>query len=211
MKAARPTVSELEKDKGFELIAEIPHNAVHTWVQRYLFSPNWIIAAYWTVNLIALLILLAVWRASGIGLMDAFAIASLGMVCGYLVLLPVHEHCHGIAYRATGASNVRVCYDGRRLTAFCVAPGHVLSSAESLTVCLAPAVLLNPTLAVLTLLAPPGKTALIFAGALLLHIGACSGDIAFVSYLWTHRGQPLFTFDDALQPRTMFYRKKTIP
>ncbi|HEU4725776.1 MAG TPA: DUF3267 domain-containing protein [Candidatus Eisenbacteria bacterium] len=208
MKTTTPTAAELEDHRMWELVDAIPHDGLHAWVRRYLFAPTWIVAAYWGVNAAALLVVYIVWRSSDTSMLEAFPTICLGMVMGYVLLLPIHEIVHAGAYRLVGASNVRIRYDLRRTTALCIAPGEVLSGTRFLLVCLAPALLINPILAVVTAIAPVGTVALGVSGALLLHIGACSGDIAFVNYLWLHRGRQLYTLDDATRPRTAFYRMK---
>jgi hypothetical protein len=71
---------------------------------------------------------------------------------------------------------------------------------------LAPFLVLNPILAVLAFSVSKGKLALLIAGGLLLHIGACSGDIALVNFVWLNRGRASFTYDDGGQERARFFR-----
>src|SRR5262245_59269351 len=88
--------------------------------------------SYWLLNLAALSWLVVSWRRSGAGLLVAFSAMSLGMVLGYLLLVPVHEALHALAYRVVGAHGVRVRYAWRRLTAQCVADHAVVGDAKFL-------------------------------------------------------------------------------
>ncbi len=110
-----------------------------------------------------------------------------------------------------GATDVRVHYELRRVTAHCVANNHVLSGKQFAIVALAPFIVINTLLAILICFFPPGKLLLLLTGALLAHLGACSGDIAFVQYSWRNRFRTLYTYDDASMPRTYFYCQKNEP
>lgn len=202
------TVRELQQTDRFELIGTIDHGAIHAWVRPYLFSFSPITLAYWTLNCIVLACVAQAWPSVNRGIVDTFSILSVGMCGGWLLLLPVHEYVHALAYRATGASNARVVYTLRRLTAHCIAPGHVVSGSQFAFIALAPFAVINSTLAIAAFVVSPGMFTMVLLGALLIHIGASSGDIAFVQYLWLNRSDELYTYDDVHTPYSFFYRRK---
>ena len=204
------TVAELRQPDRFELIGTVDHKAIHAWVRPYMFSFSPVTVAYWTLNCCAIACVVLAWPGVNKGIIDTFSILSLGMCAGWLLLLPVHEYVHALAYRLTGASDARVVYTLRRLTAHCIAPGHVVSGHQFAFVALAPFALLNSALAMAAFLAVPGVFTMVLLGVLLVHIGACSGDIAFVQYLWLHRSDELYTYDDSQTTQSFFYRKKTV-
>ena len=204
------TVTDLKQPDHFELIGTIDHKAIHAWVRLYLFSVSPVTFAYWTLNCCVIAAVVLVWPGVNKGTMDTFSILSLGMSGGWILLLPVHEYVHALAYRATGASDARVVYTLRRLTAHCIAPGHVVSGRQFAFVGLAPFLVLNSVLVMGVLVAPTEALRMALLGVLLFHIGACSGDVAFVQYLWLHRTDELYTYDDAHTPQSFFYRKKKV-
>ncbi len=193
----------------FQLFETLDHASVHGWTRQHLFRIDWITACYWLLNLAVLGMIVLLWRRAGLPLWDGFTKLCLGMVLGWVVLLPIHEHLHALAYRLVGASSVSVRYELRRMTALCVAPGQVVASPAFAVVCLAPLVVLNPLLVILTFALPTGTPAILVAGALLAHTGACSGDVSFLQFLWSQRRHQVFTFDDATHHRTYFYRART--
>ena len=206
MNAPRPSIAQLNDPGLFELIADIAHSEVIVFVRHHLHRLSWITCLYWLLNAFAFAIIICRWRRSGLPAAGAFPTACLGMVVAYLLLLPVHEHAHAFAYRLLGARETRVRYQLRRLTALCEAPGTVFSGREFVLVCLAPLVIINPVLTALACLVGQDKIGLLISGALLLHTGACSGDIALVNFVWQHRGRAQFTYDDAQQQRGRFFR-----
>jgi hypothetical protein len=202
------TVAELENSDTFERIDTIDHQAMHAWIRPHLFSFSVVTAAYWLLNCAVLAAIAVSWSAVSKGAFDTFAVLSMGMCGGLLLLLPVHEHLHALAYRITGASKARVIYDLRRLTALCIAPNHVVSGNQLVCVALAPFVVLNTTLAIAAFLAPAGALKVFLLGGLLMHVAASAGDIAFVQYVWLHRRVRLYTYDDADTPQSFFYRTR---
>jgi hypothetical protein len=204
----KPSISDLEDGDEFELVDIIEHGTVHAWLKQHLYAPGWVTASYWALNLLCVGVIANAWRAANLPLMEAFSTVCLGMTFGFWFLLPIHEHAHAIAYKAVGATGVRVRYRLRKLSAACVAPASVLTSPEFTFVCLAPLITISPALAVASFMVPVGKLALMLSGALLLHVGACSGDVAFVHYLRSHRQSGLLTFDDPSRPITFFYRRR---
>jgi hypothetical protein len=204
----KPSISDLEDGDEFEVVDIIEHETVHEWLKQHLFAPGWVTAGYWALNLLCVGVIANAWRRANLPPMEAFPTVCLGMTLGFGFLLPIHEHAHAIAYKAVGATGVRVRYHLRRLSAACVAPASVLTSPEFAFVCLAPLITISPALAVATFMVPVGKLRLMLSGALLLHVGACSGDVAFVHYLWSHRHSGLLTVDDPTRPLTFFYRRR---
>jgi hypothetical protein len=202
------TVSDLNDTGRFQLVDTIEHDNIHAWIRPFLFTIGAVTVLYWVLNCLMLLFLAFVWTQASLSFIDFFSTLCLGMVGGWLILLPLHENIHAIAYRWMGATDVRVHYKLRRVTAHCVANNQVLSSKQFAIVALAPFIVINTLLAILICFFPPGKLLLLLSGTLLAHLGACSGDVGFVQYLWRNRSRTLFTYDDATMPRTYFFARK---
>lgn len=194
-----PSIEDLASG---DLVLRLDHHDLARQIRPFLGGRTPVTAGYWLVNVLALA--LAVKVALGQSeVILGFSQVCLGMVLGYLVLLPLHESAHALAYRALGYRNVSIRYDWRRLTASCIADLQVVDARRFATVCLAPFLLLNPVL-LAAAAASAGPVQALCAGALLLHIGACSGDVALLNILWLGRGRPLFTYDDQKLKETRF-------
>lgn len=203
---SRPSIEELADRERFEAVLEVDHAAIPVAVQRHLFRGTALTWAYAALNVVVALSIIGHWRGSGIAYGAATSAISLGMLSCWLALLPVHEHIHAWSYRRLGLRDVRIRYHWRTLTAYCIADRAVLSGHESLFVALAPFVVINTglALALAWAIAPAGAWTLFWAAALLMHIGATSGDIAFANLVWEHRGLRLWTFDDESARRSIF-------
>jgi hypothetical protein len=194
-----PSIEDLASG---ELLLRLEHRNLAQQVRPYLGRLTLITAGYWLINGIAAGF--ALWLSSrqpefSLGL----SYICLGMVLGYLVLLPVHETIHALAYRALGYGTVSIQYEFRRLTAYCIADRQVVDAGRFAVVCLAPFSILNLFLVVAVAMAS-GVPQVLLAGALLLHIGACSGDIALVNLLWLNRDRRVFTYDDQSNAESRF-------
>jgi hypothetical protein len=200
-----PTTQELHDPDRYELLLELDHATIAGQIKKYLFSISLIALAYWGLNLLVFGWILLQWWHAGLSLLEGFPFVSLGMVTAWIALLPVHEHVHAAAYRIVGAHQVRVHYTLRTLSAYCVADGSVVGGRAFAWVCLAPFIILNTALLVVLLALPPGPLRLAFSGGLLLHIGATSGDVAFLNFVWRWRHRQIWTYDDDARAKSFFF------
>lgn len=203
----RPTPEELSDAGRYEKLLEFTHDDLVPVVQANLKRPGPVKAVYLVANAAVVAAIAFLWVRSGRPFFDTVPTLCLGMCLGYVLLLPVHEALHALAYRRFGAAGTRVVYTPRNLSAYCVADRFVAGGGEFVWVCLAPFLVLNSAL--LAMIALAGGFRPLLWGMLLLHVGACSGDFAFVSLAWAHRRDGLWTYDDVAGRRTFFYRTRS--
>lgn len=209
--ARTTSIAELHNPEAFELVDTVSHDAIAQWVKPHIFVWRTIPVVYWVLNLAGGILVWESWERTSLSAMDGFSIFSLGVTVGFLLLLPVHEQLHAWAYRRQGAQRVEVRYLWKQMTALCVAPGEVLSGRAFAPVCVTPLIVINTVLLGVWLLLPHGALALAVAGALLLHTGAASGDIAFLQYVVSQGRDEVFTYDDADAPVTYFFKRVQPP
>lgn len=192
-------------DLGYTLDEELPHDQLVPFVQTYCRKRNPYTVFYWAFNLaLILLFLILLFRQPRAALSTSLNQAALGMALFLLVLLPVHEWLHGLAYKHFGASRVTFVAQWRQLVFYCLADRFVANSTELLVVALTPFVVINTLLiAGMALATPPLFWALF--GALILHTGGCFGDVGMVSYFYTNRHRNPCTYDDAQQHKSFFF------
>ena len=196
--------SDLSDPHRYQLLDVLDHDDLVPDIAAYLWRPTPLRNGYLAAN--ALVLVLVGWLVSQaeVGWLNALLQVALGMVGGYLLLVPVHEGIHALTYRAFGARDVSITYRWRSLSAFCIADGFVADSREFTWLALMPFLVINTALIVLIVASESFRLPL--TGALLLHAGACSGDAALLNYLWLHRQTGVLTYDDAAAKRSYFYR-----
>jgi hypothetical protein len=68
---------------------------------------------------------------------------------------------------------------------------------------------LNLALMLAATLAPHRAVVLGLAGALVIHMRGCGGDVGVLNYLWSLRRDQVFVFDDPVTECGAFYRALT--
>ena len=120
-----------------------------------------------------------------------------------MVVLPLHEALHAVAYWLAGARDVRWDYSLRMLAVWVIAHRFVVSTGAFLFVALAPFVVLNALLVVAAIAFPQYAVLLLFV--LLVHLHGCAGDWSLVNFVWLHRERGFWTYDDAVTGKSYFY------
>ncbi len=199
----RPIADEMSDPSRFRILDEIDHDNLVPAIQRHFRPTTPVKVAYLLANAAVGAVLVFRWVKAGPSFLEGFPNLCLGMVLGYLILLPIHELVHSLAYRMLGATTTKVVYHWKTLNAYCVADRFVVNGREFLIVCLAPFVVLNAIL--IAAIGLVGGFPVFLWGMLLLHVGACSGDFALASFAWMHRRDGLQTYDDVTAKRSYFY------
>jgi len=126
-----------------------------------------------------------------------------GIIAGSLLIIPVHELLHGLAYRILGAKKIRFGVDFQQFIFFVTADRHPVSGIQLGFIALAPFVVINLATCLIVLLLFPGL--LLFSCFFLLtHNIMCIGDFAMVNYVSRHE-RGLYSFDEPEKKMSYFY------
>ena len=201
-----PTVDELQDGNHFQLLAEMGHKEIAQFAAEYYWRrKSWItlahilfasgVAGTWVYVGLRNKLAFGAW-------MDGFGFAVLAAL---VILLPIHELIHGAAYKASGAKDVRYKVAWRQFCAYAIAHNFVASSRVFRWVAVLPFLVIN---AVLILGACWFSSLQFFLLVLLLiHTAGTSGDFAMLNFLWLNRREEVYTYDDAGEQKSYFYRR----
>ncbi|MCG2583410.1 DUF3267 domain-containing protein [Massilia sp. TS11] len=200
----------LQNRRYFTPVWELDHAALGPALKPWVLRRTGLSAVYVMLSLVAGA--LVAWHGVGahLDLLRVLIYTCLGVTAGFLLLLPLHEWVHALVYRSSGASEVAVRYQWRTLSAYCVADQFVLGGAAFELVCMAPLLMLTPPLALGALLLS-GSWALVCTGALLVHLAACSGDVALINWIGLHERERLWTYDDVKAGKSYFFAQHAQP
>lgn len=199
---------QLEAD-GYHLIETLDHEQLIPFVQTYIRKRNALSACYYAANVIAIVVTAGL---LGAGLAEdkitlAKGVAHFAMGFGFvMLLLPVHELLHALAYRLLGAKNTSFDMNLKKFYFMALADKFVANRRELAIVAHTPFAVISLTLTGLAFMTPTAWAITIF-GTLILHTSMCCGDFGMLSFFEHHKDKTIVTYDDVLSRKTYFFAK----
>ena len=188
----------------YALVAEMTHQKMLDFVIEYfLRRTSWLTRLHHALSIATFVaILIAAWMTgrSFLAALGDFALAFLAL---FLVILPLHELLHALAYRLVGARDIRWDYSLRMAAVWVIAHRFVATTRPFIIVALAPFVVLNAALIVGAIAFP--RLAVFLLWLLLWHLHGAIGDWSLLNFIWLHRERGFWTYDDAATGRSYFY------
>lgn len=197
-----PTLEALESGE-YALLGQLTHAELAGFLgEFFLKRTSWLVWLHhaMSVGTIAAIVAVAMLRdLTVIHCVKAFGFAFLTL---FLVILPVHEGLHALAYRLVGARDIRWEYSWRMAAVWVIAHRFVAGRGAFVFVALAPFIL-NFALILGAALWPSLTVYLLFV--MLWHLHGEIGDWALLNFIWLHRRRGFWTFDDADAGKSYFY------
>lgn len=191
-------------EPGYALLAEMTHTSLAEFVVEYfLRRPTWLTRAHHAMTVAT--IAAVVWTALATdrslkGCALDFVLAFVALV---VIILPLHELLHAVAYRLAGARDIRWDYSMKMLAVWVIAHRFVATARPFVIVALLPFVVLNTMLVVMAVAVPQIAVFLLFV--LLWHLHGSIGDWSLLNFIWIHRRRGFWTFDDAEAGKSYFF------
>src|SRR5690242_7637832 len=204
-RAGHPSVAELQNPKAYTLLTTLQHTAVAKFVAEYYQQRRtlWVLAHY-ALQLIVIVAWIAVGQMAGLSA-ESFILIAIASVIGSIILVPVHETLHGLAYRLLGATDVRFALSLRKLYAYAIADRFVVDRREFIFVALLPFVRISAILVMAAIALEPYRAFLL--AMLFYHTTGTNGEWAIVNYLRLNTEHELYSYDDAYKRESYFYAR----
>lgn len=200
------SVADLQDSEQFDRLTTLGHTEIAAFAKEYYWlRRSWITWAHYALSIVILAALLRVGFVEHLGF-DAWMTRFGNAVLSFIVLLPLHEWLHGVAYRLHGARDIRYGVNLRKLYAYAVAHNFVIGRRGFAWVAITPFLVITAGLVVATVIFDAHRFFL--AGVLLLHTAGTSGDFAMLNYLWLHSHREVYTYDDADSHTSYFYARR---
>jgi hypothetical protein len=207
----RLTAEELTHSENYELMETLEHDNLVPFLQIYSKVNTHLMYFFLilAVSIPAIMTFLFFKNMEDNGLDILLGIGHILMAFSIIIILvPIHEYIHSLAYQALGAKETSFYANWRKFYFAAIANKFVISKKEFQIVAFAPFVVI----AVLLLSVLPFVSIywqLTTVTALFIHVITCSGDFAMVNYYIVHDSLEILNFDDKELKTTYFYRLKS--
>jgi hypothetical protein len=197
------TIEDLQSG-AYPLLGELNHATLAEFVIEYFFRRgSWLTRAHHAMSIATLAAIVYAAIGQGRPLLRCVGDFVLALVALFIVLLPIHELVHALAYRIIGARDIRWEYSARMAAVWVIAHRFVVGRGAFIFVALAPFVVINAVLLAAAVAFPAQAVFLLFV--LLWHLHGCAGDWALLNFVWLHRRRGFWTYDDAVAGKSYFH------
>jgi hypothetical protein len=132
-----------------------------------------------------------------------FGLAFIGF---FVVLIPIHEVIHAVAFKALGAQKVGFGWSTKSMIVYAYAQKFAMTLRENSWVAVMPFIVITISLTILWYLFPQWQ---VFWGlSLFLHTSACIGDFILIKYYFKNKHHNLYTYDDIEGEKRSYFFKE---
>jgi len=204
-----PDVEKLQQDPGYRQILELDFNDMIPFVLSSIRKRSIISYLYVFLNLglFVFIILYILLELIGSHLTWTMIVKQSlsGLFAGSILVIPLHELLHGLAYRILGARKIRFGADLQQLIFFVTADRYPVSGNELYFLAMIPFFVIN--VATITISAIWFPQVILFpAFFLLCHNIMCIGDFALANYVFRAQ-KKVFTYDETEKKKSYFYEE----
>lgn len=205
----RPEVNKLLHDPDYSLILELDFNNMIPFVLSNIRRKSFFSFFYLAVNLgllsLTLYIIILGLMENQLPWLMIIKQSIIGILAGSILVIPLHELLHGVAYRILGARSIKFGADMQQLIFFVTADRHVVSGLELQFLAMTPFVVINIVTVILSLFWFP-QLKLLSAIFLFSHNIMCIGDFALANYVVLLKTK-VYTYDEPENKKSYFYAK----
>ncbi|WP_320111192.1 DUF3267 domain-containing protein [Draconibacterium orientale] len=211
MRRINPSIEELKNGDDYELLAELNHSDIKSFVLSQLEKGGWLVKGFMVYQAVMVLLgLFIISRALLFSFKGTYEPLwhTIGVIVFCLtVLVIIHELLHGIAIKLTGAKNVRYGAYFKKFIFYAEADRHVFNRRQFTFIALAPLVVVKLSTLVGIIVFFNHPLVYVFTLIMCIHSLFCAGDIGLLSVFYSEESE-VFTFDSKEEQRSYYFRKK---
>ena len=195
------------QENGYILLDHLNHKELVPFIQTYIRKWTKFSVIYYCFNLLIAgftgYLLVSDFNSENYSFFIKFSNLSLGLALA-LLLVPLHEYIHVLAYKMNGATNTSYDADFKKFYFMALADKYVANKREFQIVALAPFLVISTILITCIFLLNENWKLSVMA-TLLAHTAMCSGDFGLLSYFDYHRDKDIVTYDEVESNISYFY------
>ena len=198
----RPNLEELQSSK-YVLLEKVRHTEFNTFLDSRGWKNAFLKLIYRSILLAFLVLTVTQVIQFEASILTKLLFTAIGFIAA-LLILPLHELLHMLAYKFFGAPNVRIHLYLSRAYILAKADQFVVGKRELIWIALIPFIIITAG-GLLILLITGGIWSITTSALLLFHTSICQADFRIVDYCIDHEGK-VFMYDNLEQETTYFYR-----
>lgn len=201
-------VEDLDDQMKYRELRKIPYDELLDFVVDYLQKKSEVMILFWSVCIIfiGMAITIRINIAGYYPLRNIFFHSFLGIAVFPILIIPVHEGLHIIAYLLSGARNIRIGMDLKQYMFYVTAHRFVAGPKLFRFVALTPFLIISLVLFFL-ILTLPGLWKWSLSLMLFIHATMCAGDFAMLNFYFLNRGKKIYTWDD-FDKKTAYFHEE---
>lgn len=204
----KPAVDEMQNEDHFTRILELDFDDMIPFVLSNIRKKGLMSGLYMAVNILALLsiVICSIWGFyKGWYTWSGYVIqVVLGSLSGSLLIIPVHELLHGLAYMLLGTKSIKFGVSLKQFFFYVTADRFPVSRNELLFLALLPFITVNVCLLWLAIEWAP-QYVILWGFLLFSHNLMCIGDFAISNFVLIEKGE-LYSYDEVGKKKCYFYR-----
>jgi len=202
--------TDLENNPRYKKILEISHEELIVFVSDHIRPDNLPIRLFYLFNLPVLgyifFKLYDIIFIHPLNWIYLLSVILLSFILFAIIVIPVHELLHALAFKILGANKVSIHAQWGRMLFYSIADKFVMNSREFIFLALTPFVLINLGL-VFGIICLHGEFKVMAVVFLFFHLTGCIGDFALLGYLYKNRHQNILNYDDKELEKSYFYEE----
>ncbi len=206
----RLSSSDLDNNPRYRKIFEISHEELIGFVSDNIRPDNLPMRLFYLFNFPVLAYILYklyfIIFVSPLNWFQLIAIVLLSFVLFAIIVIPIHELLHALAFKLLGAKKISIHAQWDRMLFYAIADKFVLNSKEFVFLALTPFVIINLAL-IFGIVLLHGELKVVSVVFLFFHLTGCIGDFALLGYLHKNRQSTILNYDDKDLQMSYFYEE----
>jgi len=208
---ANPSITELQDEEQFELIAELNHHEIKDFVIKQLQENGKIVRAYMFYQIAMILFglffitraVMLVFRHNAHSLIISFA----ALLFCFTFLVVIHELLHGVAMKFAGTPKVHFGGYLKKFIFYAEADRYVLNRKQFAFIALAPLVTVHLVTIVGILFTFHQPWVYFWIVLMSTHSLFCAGDVGLLSLFYQGKDAEIYTFDVRTEKTSYYYKR----
>ena len=202
--------TELENNSRYKKILDISHEELIIFVSEHIRPDNLPMQLFYLSNLPVLgyifYKLYVILFVNPLNWLYLISVILLSFFLFAIVVIPLHEFLHAVAFKILGAKKVSIHAQWSRMLFYAIADKFVMNSKEFIFLALTPFVVINLGL-IYSMCYLHGELKVMATVFLFFHLTGCIGDFALLGYLYKNRHKTILNYDDKELEKSYFYQE----